>query len=92
MTEFQTALAALGHTLTRTVDGSFDLEANPDRAGEFGEITEADFRIAEDAVRRAYEAGERSARKLGVVFHPDCDQVLCSCESGTARPGSYGVY
>lgn len=73
MTTFQTALVALGHTFTETVDGSFDLEANPERAGEFGEVTEVDYRIAEDAVRDAYAAGERDARVLGVFFHPDCE-------------------
>jgi hypothetical protein len=91
ITVFQLALVALGHTFTRAVDGSYDVEANPARANEFGGISEADYAVAEDAVRRAYDAGERSARKLGVVFHPDCDQLLGNNDA-SPRPGQYGVY
>lgn len=92
-TTFQTALEALGHTFTRRSDGSWDVEVNPERAGEFGEITEGDYSVAEDAVREAYAAGERSASVLGVVFHPDCDAVLCSCDAGDGvGPGSWPVY
>lgn len=90
-TIFRKALEELGHRFTRTVDGSFDLEANPDRAGEFGEVTEADYRIAEDAVRRAYDAGERDARVLGVIFHPDCDAILPAGDVPPV-PGSYGIF
>jgi hypothetical protein len=90
-TIFRKALEELGHVFTECVDGSVDLEANPERAGAFGEVTEADYRIAEDAVRRAYDAGERDVRVLGVVFHPDCDAILGSGPVPPV-PGSYGVF
>jgi hypothetical protein len=92
-TTFQTALEALGHTFTQCSDGSWDVEANPARAGEFGEITEADYAVAEAAVVAAYDAGERSASALGVTFHPHCDVVLssASADDGVGR-GSWPVY
>ena len=92
LTVYQKALADLGHVFTQTVDGSWDVEANPERAGEYGEITEADHRLAEEAVRKAYAAGERSARVLGVVFHPDTDRILPQSTELPPVPGQWSVY
>lgn len=92
LTVYQKALADLGHTFTQAPDGSWDVEANPARAGAHGEITEADHRLAEEAVRRAYAAGERSGNVLGVVFHPDTDRILPASAEVPPVPGSWSVY
>lgn len=96
LTVFVAALVALGHRARRRSDGILELEAAPERAGRWGEITEADYAVADDAVRRAYAAGERDPRVLGVMFHPDTDERLTSVDESDPgygfRPGNYSVY
>jgi len=69
-TIYQLALLSLGHTLERCSDGSWEITANPERAGKFGEVPEADWKSAEEAVREAYRKGERRASVLGVSHLP----------------------
>jgi len=92
LTVYQTALAALGHKFSLGVDGSVELEANPERAGRWGEVTEEDHRIAEDAVRAAWDAGERSGRVLGVVLHPDTDEIVPRNDEVPPPIGQWSTY
>lgn len=91
MTVFQKALADMGHTFSQALDGSWEVEADPKRAGKHGEISESDYQLAEEAVRKAYKAGQRSVKVLGMMFHPDCPGDDHACESVTT-PDGHGAY
>jgi hypothetical protein len=90
LTVYQKALADLGHKFSQAVDGSWDVEANPDRSGEYGEITEADHALAQAAVEVAYAAGERRRSVLGVTFVGEA--ALCDNYGDGTAPGSWPVY
>jgi hypothetical protein len=76
LTVYQAALVALGHVVARAADGSYEVEAGPGLADEFGGVPEADHLKAEAAVAAAHAAGERSGRRLGVVFLPGSDRIV----------------
>ena len=62
------ALRAMGHSVTLDAKGHTIVAANPDRAGKWGEITEADWQAAEAAAGcTMYEAAvtpSTAARKV----------------------------
>jgi hypothetical protein len=89
LTVYQQALADLGHTFTQTIDGSWDVEANPARAGQYGEITEEDHEIAQAAAQAAYDAGERRRSVIGVTFIGQA--ALCDCKP-VPQVGSWPQY